>query len=72
MLLVLKRPYYDGEFVKMNIAEVVAVLNPSSTTFQRLIAETLVLHQTEERRFSQISADVAGKMQNNFKNSLAF
>lgn len=31
-----KRAYSDGEFIKINIAQIVAVLNPSSTNFLRL------------------------------------
>jgi hypothetical protein len=67
-----KRPYSDGEFVKKNIAKVVAVLDPNNTKLQRLIAQTPASRHTTERRISQISADVAGKMQNDFKNSFAF
>ncbi|XP_061468686.1 general transcription factor II-I repeat domain-containing protein 2-like [Rhineura floridana] len=63
--------YSDGEFVK-NIAEVVAVLDPNNTKLQRLIAQTPASCHATERRISQISADVAGKMQNDLKNSLAF
>ena len=50
-----KRPYSDGKFIKKNIAEVVAVLDLSNTKIERLIAQTPC---------SQISAGVAGKMQN--------
>ncbi|XP_014778369.1 uncharacterized protein LOC106874960 [Octopus bimaculoides] len=66
-----KRPYSDEEFVK-NIAEVVAVLYPNNIRLQRLIAQTPIPCQPTGKRISQISADVAGKMQNDFKNSLAF
>lgn len=59
-----KCPYSDGEFVKKNIAEVVAVLDPNNAKFQRLIAQTPVSRHTTERRISQISAGVACKMHN--------
>ncbi|CAM2112118.1 unnamed protein product [Caretta caretta] len=67
-----KHPYCDGEFVKKNIAEVVAILDPSNKKLQQLLQQIPIPCHTMERRISQISADVASKMQNNLKNSLAF
>lgn len=48
-----KWPYFHGESVKKNIAEVVAMLDPNSTKLHRLIAETPVSCHTRE-----ISSDV--------------
>ena len=48
------------------------MLDPNNTKLQRLISQTPVSCHTTERRISQISAEVAGKMQNDVKNSLAF
>ena len=43
-----KRPYSDSEFVKKNIAEVVAVLDPNNTKLQRLIAQAPASRHTTD------------------------
>jgi len=35
-----KHPYPDGEFVKTNISEVIAVLDPTKKKLQQLISHT--------------------------------
>ena len=67
-----KHPYSDGEFIKKNISEVVAVLDPKNTKLQRLISQTPVSRHTVERRVSRINVDVEDKLQNDLKNSTAF
>ncbi|CAI9737452.1 Hypothetical predicted protein [Octopus vulgaris] len=64
-----KHPYSDGEFLEKNI---VAVLDPNNTKPEWLITQTPVSCDTTERRIFQISCDVASKIQNDFKNFLAF
>ena len=41
-----KHSYSDGEFVKKNIAEVIAVLDPNNRKLQRLISQTPVSRHT--------------------------
>ena len=67
-----KHPYSDGEFIKKNISEVVAVLDPKNTKLQRLISQTPVSRHTVERRVSRIDVDVEDKLQKDLKNSTAF
>lgn len=67
-----KRPYFEDRFVKKNIAEVVANLDSNNARLQLIIAQTSVSRRTTERCISQIKADAEGKMQNDFKISLAF
>jgi len=66
-----KYPYSDGEFVKKNISEIIAVLDINNTELQRLISQTPVSRHTVERRVSCINADFENKLQNDFKNSTA-
>ena len=56
-----KHPYSDCEFVKKNITDVIAVLDPNNKKLQRLIAQMLCSRRTTQRRISQISADIALK-----------
>jgi hypothetical protein len=51
-----KLPYSVSEFIKKNIAEIVAVLDPNNTKLQRLIAQTPASCHTTERHISQITA----------------
>ena len=67
-----KHPYSDCEFVKKNIADVVAVLDPNNKKLQRLIAEMPCSRRSARRRISQVSADIAVTMQSDLKSSLAF
>ena len=67
-----KHPYSDCEFVKKNITDVVAVLDPNNKKLQCLIAQMPRSRRTTQRRISQISADIAVTMQSDLKNSLAF
>jgi len=50
-----KHPYSDGEFVKQNVPEVIAMLDTNNTKLQRLIYETPTLRHTVERRVSCIT-----------------
>ena len=67
-----KHPYFDYEFVKKNITDVVAVLDPNNKKLQRLIEQMPCLSRTTQRHISQISADIAVTMQSDLKSSLAF
>lgn len=63
-----QRPYSDCEFAKKNITEVAAELVPNSIILQRVIAPPKgSRHRTTERRITQISAYVAGKMQSDYE-----
>ena len=64
--------YSDGEFVKKNIAEVIAVLDPNNRKLQRLISQTPVSRHIVERRISRISANVKDKLQRDLANATAF
>jgi len=66
-----KHPYSDGEFVKKNTSEVIAVLDPNNTKLQRLISQTPASRHTVDRRISNINADIENKLQNDLKNSTA-
>jgi len=59
-----KHPYSDGEFMKKNISEVIAVLDPNNTKLQRLISQTPASRHTVEGRVSCINADFENKLQN--------
>ena len=67
-----KHPYSDCEFVKKNITDVVAVLDPNNKKLQRLIAQMPCSRRTTQRRISQTSANIAVTMQSDLKSSLAF
>ena len=67
-----KHPYSDCEFVKKNITDVVAVLDPYNTKLQRSIAQMPCLRRTTQTRVSSISADNEVTMQSDFKSFLAF
>ena len=67
-----KHPYFDCEFVKKNITDVVAVLDPNNKKLQRLIAQMPCSRRTTQGRISQLSADIAVTMQSDLKSSLAF
>ena len=67
-----KHPYSDCEFVKKNIADVVAVLEPNNKKLQRLIEKIPCSRRTTQRRISQISADIEVTVQNDLKSSVAF
>ena len=62
----------DGEFIKKNIAEVIAVLDSNNSKLRRLISQTPVFRHTVERRISRISANVEDKLQNNLANATIF
>ena len=67
-----KHPYSDCEFVKKNITDVVAVLDPNNKKLQRLIPQMLCSRRTTHRLISQVSADIEVAMQSDLKSSLAF
>ena len=67
-----KHSYSDCEFVKKNIADVVAVLEPNNKNLQRLIEKIPSSRRTTQRRISQISADIEVTVQNDLKRSVAF
>ena len=62
-----KHPYSDGEFVKKNISEVIAMLDPNNRKLQRLISQTPASRHTVERRVSCINAESENKLQNDKK-----
>ena len=66
-----KHPYSDCEFVKKNITDVVAVLDPNNKKLQRLIAQMPCSRRTTQRRISQTSADTAVTMQSDVRSFLA-
>ena len=67
-----KHTYSDGEFIKKNIAEIIAVLDPNNSNLRLLISQTPVSRHTIERRISWISANVEGKLQKDLANATAF
>ena len=67
-----KHLYSDGELVKKNTTDVIAVLDPNNKKLQRLIAQMPCSRRTTQRRISQISADIAVTMQSDLKSSLSF
>ena len=67
-----KHSYSDGEFIKKNIAEIIAVLDPNNSKLRRLILQTPVSRHTVERRFSWIRANIEDKLQKDLANAAAF
>ena len=67
-----KHLYSDGELVKKNTTDVIAVLDPNNKKLQRLIAQMPCSRRTTQRRIFQISADIAVTMQSDLKSSLSF
>ena len=65
-----KHPYSDFEFVKKNITDVVAVLDPNNKKLQRLITQMPCSPRTTQKRISQISADIAVTMQSDLQDPL--
>ena len=47
-----KHSYSDGEFIKKNIAEVIAVLDPNNRKLRRLISQIPVSRHTIEKSLS--------------------
>ena len=67
-----KHPYSDCEFVKKNIADVVALLETNNEKLKPLIENMLCWRRTTQRCIFQISADIEAAMQNWLKISLVF
>ncbi|XP_040069581.1 zinc finger BED domain-containing protein 5-like [Ixodes scapularis] len=67
-----KRAYSEGEFVKTNISDVVALLDPNNKNLQRLVNQVPVSRHSVERRISQLSADVVDKLQEGLNSCKAF
>lgn len=67
-----KRAYSEGEFVKTNISDVLALLDPNNKNLQRLVNQVPVSRHSVERRISQLSADVVDKLQEGLKSCKAF
>ena len=67
-----KQPYSDCEFLKKNIADVVAVLDPGNKRLRQRVQELPCSRRTTQRRISQISTDIKVSVQSDIKSSLAF
>lgn len=67
-----KRPYSDGEFLRKNISDVVAILDPGNAKLQRQIMQIPISRHTIERRISLIGDDIATQLHSDLTNAVAF